>query len=44
MNVLFEKSEGKAGKSMNILPKASIETDNNIVMTLLWYAWHRFLF
>lgn len=29
---------------MNILPKASIETDNNIVMTLLWYAWHRFCF
>lgn len=39
MNVLFGKSEGKAGKSTSILPEASIETDT-IVMTLLWYACH----
>lgn len=37
MNVLHEKSEGEAGKSMIILPEASIETDT-IVMKLLWYA------
>lgn len=43
MNALFGKSEGKAGKSTNILPEASIETDT-IVMTLLWYVCHGFLF
>lgn len=37
MTVLYEKSEKGGGKSMVILPKASIETDT-IVMTLLWYA------
>lgn len=43
MNVLFGKSEGKAGKPTNILPEASIETDT-IVMTLLWYVCHGVLF
>lgn len=42
MNVLFGKSEGKAGKSTNILPEASIETDT-IVMILLWYATREFM-
>jgi len=37
MNILYEMSEREAGKTMIIMPQASIETDT-IVMTLLWYA------
>lgn len=35
--LLYEKSEEEAGRSMTVLPEASIETDT-IVMTLLRYA------